>query len=42
MRSEACGLCCLTLLSLHAGAVVALAAEHAAGPTKAYLGLRKL
>ena len=41
-RSEACGLCCVTLLSLHAGAVLALAAEHAVGPTKAYLGVKKL
>ena len=41
-RSEACGLVCITLLSLHAGAVITLATDYAAGPTKAYLGMRKL
>lgn len=41
-RSPACGLCCVTLLSLHAGAALTLAAEHAAEGTRAYLGLRKL
>ena len=41
-RSEACGLVCITLLSLHTGAVLSLVAEHTAGPTKAYLGVRKL
>ena len=38
-RSEACGLCCLTLLSLHAHATLKLATKRAPGPTKAYMGL---
>ena len=41
-RSEACGLVCITLLSLHAGAVLTLGVEQATKPTKAYLGLHKL
>jgi chromosome segregation ATPase len=41
-RSPACGLCCITMLSLNAGARLSLAATSAAGPAKAYLGLRKL
>ena len=41
-RSPACGLCCITMLSLNAGARLSLAASSAAGPAKAYLGLRKL
>ena len=41
-RGEAAGLCGISLLSLPAGAAITLAAEHAPGRTKAYLGLRKL
>ena len=41
-RIEACGLCCLTLLSLHAHATLKLATKRAPGPTKAYMGLRKI
>ena len=41
-RSAACGLCCVTMLSLTAGNRLVLVAENASVPVKAYLGLRKL
>ena len=40
--SRLCFLCCLTLLSLHAHATLKLATKRAPGPTKAYMGLRKI
>lgn len=41
-RGDAAGLCAVSLLSVQAGGVISVAAEHATVRTKVYLGLRKL